>query len=193
METLLNWIAVNPVAVYALLFGYCALKSGALPLLAGVVAQQGVLDPILVAVTVFLGGYLGDEARFAVARRYGGRLFAARPKIRAWIEQAGRFLDTYGITYIFIYRYPKGLRTIGALPVGLSGMSWRTFTVFNAASAIVWAGVLVGIGYLLGEQIAAAAESRWGFITFLLLVFFLGASWLAFRSFTRSLLDAAGK
>ena len=44
MEQLLNWIEINQSAVYLLLFGYCALKSGALPLLAGVLAQAGALE-----------------------------------------------------------------------------------------------------------------------------------------------------
>ena len=68
MQVLLDWISVNTLAVYAILFAYCALKSGALPLLAGVIAQQGARDPVLVAASAFLGGFLGDEARFAVAR-----------------------------------------------------------------------------------------------------------------------------
>ena len=176
MQVLLDWISVNTLAVYAILFAYCALKSGALPLLAGVIAQQGALDPVLVAVSAFLGGYLGDEARFAVARAYGDRLFASRPRVRRWIDQAAVVLDRYGPAYIFLYRYPKGLRTIGAFPVGLSGIAWRVFTVLNAASAFLWAGLLVGFGYLLGDQIAAAAESWWGTASVALLVVFLIAS-----------------
>ena len=181
MQVLLDWISVNTLAVYAILFGYCALKSGALPLLAGVIAQQGALDPILVALSAFLGGYLGDEARFAVARAYGDRLFASRPRVRRWIDQAAAVLDRYGPAYIFLYRYPKGMRTIGAFPVGLSGIAWRVFTVLNAASAFLWAGLLVGFGYLLGDQIAAAAESWWGAASVALLVAFLIASWFVFR------------
>ncbi len=186
MQILLDWISVNTLAVYAILFAYCALKSGALPLLAGVIAQQGALDPVLVAVSAFLGGYLGDEARFAVARAYGDRLFASRPRVRRWIDQAAVVLDRYGPAYIFLYRYPKGLRTIGAFPVGLSGIAWRVFTVLNAASAFLWAGLLVGFGYLLGDQIAAAAESWWGTASVALLVVFLIASWFVFRRIGRS-------
>ena len=181
MQVLLDWISVNTLAVYAILFGYCALKSGALPLLAGVIAQQGALDPVLVAASAFLGGYLGDEARFAVARAYGDRLFASRPRVRGWIDQAAAVLDRHGPAYIFLYRYPKGMRTIGAFPVGLSGIAWRVFTVLNAASAFLWAGLLVGFGYLLGDQIAAAAESWWGTASVALLVAFLIASWFVFR------------
>ena len=191
MQVLLDWISVNELAVYAILFGYCALKSGALPLLAGVVAQQGALDPFLATLAAFLGGYLGDEARFAVARAYGDRVFLSRPRLRSWIEKAARVLDRYGAAYIFLYRYPKGMRTIGALPVGLSDMGWGYFTVLNAASAIVWAALLVGIGNLLGDQIAVAAESWWGVASVALLVIFLMVSWLAFRQVGKSALKTA--
>lgn len=178
MQMLLDWISVNTFAVYAILFGYCALKSGALPLLAGITAQQGALDPVLVVAATFLGGYLGDEARFAVARAYGNRLLASRPRLRRWVERGVKVLNRHGAAYIFLYRYPKGMRTVGALPVGLSEMAWPRFSMLNAASAVTWASLLVGIGYLLGDQIAAATESWWGVASLGLLVIFLIVSWI---------------
>ena len=183
MEQLLNWIAINQTAVYLMLFGYCALKSGALPLLAGVLAQTGALELMPVVAASFLGGYLGDEARFAVARRYGDKLFAARPKWRGFVERAADVARKHGTSYIFLYRYPKGMRTIGALPIGLSDMPWSRFTVLNALSAALWSGLLVGAGVLVGDQIADAADSWWGTLSFVLLIGFLGIAWLAFRRF----------
>jgi len=47
METVLTLIGDYGTAVYIILFLYCALKSGALPLFGGYAAQQGVLDPVL--------------------------------------------------------------------------------------------------------------------------------------------------
>ncbi|SEO03991.1 hypothetical protein SAMN05216227_104131 [Pseudorhodobacter antarcticus] len=69
LEATLALINEYGTLIYLLLFGYCALKSGSLPLFGGYAAQAGALDVGLVAVVVFAGGYLGDEARFAVARR----------------------------------------------------------------------------------------------------------------------------
>lgn len=181
MEQLLNWIEINQSLVYVLLFGYCALKSGALPLLAGVLVQQGALDLAPVVVASFLGGYLGDEIRFAVARRYGGGLFASKPKWRAYVDRATMAMERYGPAYIFLYRYPKGMRTIGALPVGLSQMSWASFTILNALSAALWCGILVGLGVLLGEQVSQAVESWWGVGSVALLVAFIATSAIVLR------------
>lgn len=191
MEQLLNWIAINQTAVYLLLFGYCALKSGALPLLAGVLAQTGALELTPVIAASFLGGYLGDEARFAVARRYGDKLFASRPKWRRFVDRAAEVSQKYGSAYIFLYRYPKGMRTVGALPIGLSDMPWPRFTVLNAASTALWSGLLVGAGVLFGDQIADAADSWWGTLSVVILVVFLVVAWLAFRRFAREVMKAA--
>lgn len=185
METLLDWIEINQSLVYILLFGYCALKSGALPLLAGVLAHSGALEVVPVLAASFLGGYMGDEVRFFVARRYGDKLFASRPRWRAYVERAAQVMERYGTAYVFLYRYPKGMRTIGALPLGLSEISWMRFTLLNAASAALWSGVLVGLGFFLGDQLAEAAESWWGTASVVLLAIFLIAGWFAFRTINR--------
>lgn len=181
MEQLLHWIEINQMLVYLLLFAYCALKSGALPLFAGVLVQQDALDLTPVVLAAFLGGYLGDELRFFVARRYGGGLFASRPKWRAYVDRASLAMETYGAAYIFLYRYPKGMRTIGALPVGLSQMPWGQFTVLNAMSAALWCSALVGLGVILGEQVTEAAESWWGVVSVALLIAFIGATMIVLR------------
>lgn len=63
MEAIISLISQYGTLVYLLLFGYCALKSGSLPLFGGYAAQAGALDVALVAVATFAGGYLGDELR----------------------------------------------------------------------------------------------------------------------------------
>ena len=57
--------------IYVLVFVYCMLKSGSLPLFAGYAAQTQILDLHIVLFATFAGGYLGDEARFFIARRFG--------------------------------------------------------------------------------------------------------------------------
>ncbi len=193
MEQLLNWIEINQSLVYFLLFGYCALKSGALPLLAGVLVQQAALDLTPVLLATFLGGYLGDEVRFYVARRYGGGLFATKPKWRAYVDRARLAMERHGAIYIFLYRYPKGMRTIGALPVGLSDMPWLEFTIQNALSAALWCGLLVGLGLALGEQVTQAAESWWGVGSVVLLIAFIVASMVVLRRIGAEELGKANK
>lgn len=184
METILALINDYGTLVYLLLFGYCALKSGALPLFGGYAAQVGALDVGLVAVASFAGGYLGDEARFAFARRYGVGFLESKPRLYALMQKARALLERYGAAYIFLYRYPKGMRTIGALPVGLTPMTWHKFTVLNGASALLWAGLLVGAGYVFGAAIEQAVRDGWGIASVALLVVFVMAVVLAWRRTT---------
>ena len=145
------------------------------------------MDVGLVAVAVFAGGYLGDEARFFAVRRYGAGAIASRPRLARALETAKKLLDRYGVAYIFLYRYPKGMRTIGALPVALTDIAWSRFTALNAASALLWMTILVGLGYLFGETIKYTVSENWGMFSVALLGAFLLLSYIAWRRVMRSI------
>ena len=187
LETILQLVRDYGALSYALLFAYCALKSGALPLLAGYAAQAGALEVGAVAASAFAGGYLGDEARFHAMRRYGAGWMEARPRFARALTMARALLHRYGVAYIFLYRYPKGMRTIGALPVGLTDMTWTRFTSLNAASAGLWTVLLVGAGYVFGATIEQAVQDRWGVWSVALLAVFLVLIVVASRRASRLL------
>lgn len=175
MDGLLELIQEYGLWIYLLLFAYCALKSGALPLFAGYAAQAGALELLPVVVATYAGGYLGDEARFALARRYGDTWAHKWPRFQKAVTTAKALVLRYGWVYIFLYRYPKGMRTIGALPVGLGAMRWSTFTALNAASAIVWTFALVSVGFAFGAQVEHAVRTGWGATSVVLLVLMVAA------------------
>ena len=179
METILSLISEYGVLVYLLLFGYCALKSGALPLFGGYAAQVGALDVSYVALATFAGGYLGDELRFFLARKYGVSIFEKKPRLNALLVKAELIMQRYGTAYMFLYRYPKGMRTIGAFPVGLTDIGWRRFTFLNGSSALLWTCLLVGTGYLFGSVIEEAVKDGWGLLSVVLLLLFLAAFFFA--------------
>jgi len=52
-------------------------------------------------------------------------------------------------------------------------MTWKRFTVLNAASAFVWASLLIGGGFLLGEAVASSVFSNWAAMSVALLVLFV--------------------
>lgn len=181
METILKIISDYGVLSYAILFVYCASKSGALPLFAGIAAHLGALDVLWVASVVFLGGYLGDEIRFYLGRKYGVENLSANKRYQKSVHSAKLLLDRYGKAYIFLYRYPKGMRTIGALPVALTDMPWRVFTALNFASAVTWTFALVGTGYLFGSALDTFVGDNWGVFSVALLGIFFLMTYLAYR------------
>lgn len=181
METILSIIRDYGLLSYIILFLYCALKSGSLPLFAGIAAHFDALNVILVALAAFSGGYLGDELRFYVGRKYGVEKLSSRPWYQRALKNAKLLLDQHGRTYIFLYRYPKGMRTIGSLPVAMTKMTWSEFTVLNSASAVTWTFALVGTGYVFGSALEHTIGDNWGLFSVSLLVVFLLMTYLAWR------------
>ncbi|GLS91429.1 hypothetical protein GCM10007916_24980 [Psychromonas marina] len=182
MESFLLILKQYGTLVYLILFAYCALKSGWLPLFAGYAAYNDALDLALVAIVVFAGGYLGDEIRFYLARRYGQGWLNKGTRFGKIFINAQRLAERYGYAYIFIYRYPKGLRTIGALPIGLTAMRWKVFTLLNASSALLWVSVLVGGGYSFGASFDAFGVSNLTTISVLMLCIFCVTFYQLWRS-----------
>ena len=173
MQTVLDILNEYGTVIYIILFSYCALKSGWLPLFAGYAAYLGALDVYMVALASFAGGYLGDELRFAVARKYGVSWLERPTRLGRLFQHAKQLADRYGTRYIFIYRYPKGLRTIGSLPIGLTNMAWPKFTIINASSALLWTAILVGCGYGFGSTFEAFGIENMTAVSLLFLAVFL--------------------
>jgi membrane-associated protein len=181
MATILDLLAEYGLLFYGLLFLYTVAKSGSLPLFAGYAAHLGALDVALVSAATFSGGYLGDEVRFQLARRHGAAWLARRPRFSAAVARATGLLERHGRLYLFAYRYPKGLRTVGAFPVGLTTMPWSTFTGLNAASAGLWTLVMVGLGYGFGPWIDRMVERGFAFVSVALLALFVGTTVVLWR------------
>lgn len=173
MDSILELIQRHGALVYAILFAYTALKSGWLPLFAGYAAFAGALNVWAVALVCLAGGYLGDELRFHVARKYGVRWIHNKGRLQALFIHASELASRYGLRYIFFYRYPKGLRTIGALPIGLTSMPWSVFTLMNASSAVIWVTLLVGGGFTYGATFEAIGMQNLTALSLLLLGIFL--------------------
>lgn len=181
METLLNWININATAVYVLLFGYCFIKSGAMPLFAGVLVAADALLLWPVVIAVFCGAYLGDELRFYIGRHYADSIQQKWPKTRKVFSTGKLLMENYGRWYIFLYRYPKGMRTIGALPLGFSKMPYQTFLFLNVTSIMIWGMVMVGSGLFLGKQAQDFGQNYYGLISIILFFGFATWIWFLFR------------
>lgn len=112
--------------IYALLFAYTALKSGYLPVIAGYFASLGDLDVALVAMSAFLGAWLGDEARFWIAHRYADRI-RAMPRLARSIRVA----VTVGIGYL------AGDAAVAAIGERAGSIGVGILVLMLAGSAIV--------------------------------------------------------
>ena len=155
---------------YAVVFGGVFLENTGLPvpgetaLLAGAaLAHFGQLSLFRVIVTAIAAAILGDNLGFFIGR-HGGRRIAERHGWRIGLTpdrlgEFDRFFDRHGPKTVFAARFITGLRVIGAVLAGGSGMAWPVFLVYNASGAVVWCTAVAGAGYSLAYSWATL--ERW--------------------------------
>ncbi len=126
------------------------------------------LSPWLVFAAAAASALAGGEIGYLIGRFGGSRLvrrFGKRIRLHERNVRISRYLfDTYGMRVVFLGRFVSILRTYVALLAGTSLMESVRFSVANAASAIVWAGVFTLASYEAGN----ALERDSGVITWTL-------------------------
>jgi membrane protein DedA with SNARE-associated domain len=148
---------------YAAVFGGVFLENTGLPipgettlLAAAALAHAGTLRLPLVIATAIAGATLGDNLGFFIGR-HGGRRLAERYGARLGftpvrLRQFDAFFARHGGRTVFFARFITGLRVVGAVLAGGSGMRWPAFIFYNACGAAVWCTVIAVVGYTLGHS-----------------------------------------
>lgn len=146
--------------------------------LAGFMAAQGKLNLIYVVISGVMGSAAGALPWYYAGRYIGEkRLKAWTQKHARWIKLSGkdvrkakRWIDKSGNKAILLSQSIPGVRTLIALPAGMSGMNLGLFLLQLALSAIVWQGLLASAGYLLGSQYGQVHQYLNSFSHFVILV-----------------------
>lgn len=169
--------AVDPWA-YPAVFVATALEASALVglvvpgetvlLLAGFLAYQGRLGLWLLMGLAACGAVAGDSAGYELGRRYGRRLegtWAGRKIGSTRWERARTQIRHRGPQAVLVGRFVGVLRAVVPAAAGDAGMPYGSFLVWNVLGALVWAPLVVGLGYLVGESYDEVARYMgWGSI-----------------------------
>lgn len=140
-------------------YGYLAVFAGSLLegetilLLAGFAVHQGYLALGLVIACGICGGSLGDMIFFLVGRRYGSALLTRFPRFAPRVARFNTLLHRYHGPAIILVRFLYGLRIVGPMAIGAGGITFWRFFFFNVIGAMLWAGLLVSVGYLFGHTL----------------------------------------
>jgi membrane protein DedA with SNARE-associated domain len=86
------------------------------------------------------------------------------------IADAREYFARWGGATIVIGRFVTGVRIFASALAGAGGISYPRFLFFDVVGALVWSGVCVGLGYILGERAGQLLE-RYGSV-----VLFIGAA-----------------
>ncbi len=182
VDDLMALIAEHGDAIYFLGFGFAFARTGFLPpILAGYAAHKGALDPATTFLVFAAGSWLGCELRFFIGRRWGHALLAKVPALQPTMQVVLRVLDRYPSLFIATYRFARGLRSVSAIALGMTGVSRLRFMPLNFLGAFLWAAAFTGAGYALGRVSEAVLGQAANGVTIGLLVVFLLAGWLISR------------
>jgi membrane protein DedA with SNARE-associated domain/uncharacterized membrane protein YkvA (DUF1232 family) len=125
--------------------------------LAGFVAAQGQLNPVLVVLAGTLGSvlgalpwyyaglWLGEQRVCAFAARHGRWLTLGEKEI----GQAIRWFERHGRMAVLIGRLVPTVRTLISLPAGMARMPLLPFLAYSSIGTLAWTAALAASGYLL--------------------------------------------
>jgi undecaprenyl-diphosphatase len=119
----------------------------------GLSAHGGHLPLWAVITAASVGALLGDQIGFRVGRRIGPRLLSRLPeraRSHGRVDRAVALVGRRGGWAVLAGRWTAVLRALMPGLAGASGMSTRTFTLFNVLGGLTWATAVSVLGYAAG-------------------------------------------
>lgn len=103
------------------------------------------LGSFLCALIYYIIGYFGFKPFIL---KYGKYVFLKQKDI----EKTESFFAKHGSKAILLSRFIPIIRQLGALPAGGAKMNFGKFSFFTILGALIWNGLFIYLGYLLGEN-----------------------------------------
>lgn len=184
IDSLLAWIAANPVAAGAVIFLIAFFDAlillgaivPALPLLfaVGVLIGLGEMSGPYAAACAALGAFLGDGLSFWIGRRWGPQLRGKWPfhKFPQLLDRGELMFRRNAIKSVLIARYVGPIRPFVPAIAGMLNMPIQRFLPVSVFAAISWAVLFLAPGWMLGQayEAVAAVAGRLALVIGLLLM-----------------------
>lgn len=124
-------------------------------------ANRGVLDWLLLLVSVVVGSLAGESVGFAIGRWFGPRLrrtrLGRRIGERQW-ERSERWIERRGGFAVFLSRFLPVLHALVPVTVGMSDFAYRRFLAWTAPACVLWAAIYVTAGTAAGSSYRALSR-----------------------------------
>ncbi|MCE5387155.1 MAG: DedA family protein [Acidithiobacillus sp.] len=188
---LLNWLlgqlGMTPVTLaevteflrrygYSILFLGTLFEGEAVVVIAGALAQAGILSLPWVIVSAWAGSTLNDQILYQLGYHYQERLLRWLPGfLRRHVQRAEGMIRRFGDSITLLFRFIYGTRTITPILLGIHRYHPRRYLWMNPLAALLWAIVIASVGYLLGASLPLILrELRYVQMAFLGMVLLLG-------------------
>ncbi|WP_322865404.1 DedA family protein [Aquicoccus sp. G2-2] len=132
-----------------------AFEGDGIAFLGGVLAHRGLFGFEAAVWAVWLGAVIVDNAFFLIGRYARERAFVQRQVTKRAVRVLHGWIERHPALSVLGFRYLYGLKTAGALLFGMSRLSWVRFAILDLIAVLLWAHVLVGLGFVAGHTIEA--------------------------------------
>jgi membrane protein DedA with SNARE-associated domain len=130
---------------------------------AGYLISQGRLHYIPTVIISVVGSFtgmsisyfIGHKFGYPLLEKYGSKIHITKEKLdhtQHWFKRFGKFTLTFG------YFIP-GIRHLTAYFAGISKWPYRSFVLYAAPGAMLWAVTFITLGTYLGEHWRAVTET----------------------------------
>jgi membrane-associated protein len=113
---------------------------------------------------VAIAAIAGDQVGYVFGRRVGPRLFHREDSIwfhRKHLDRAHAFYEKHGGKTIILARWLPVVRTFAPIVAGMGRMDYGRFIAYNVVGGLTWTILMLGGGYMLGEQLDPEKVDRY--------------------------------
>jgi membrane protein DedA with SNARE-associated domain len=167
-----GWFVEN--ASYLFVFVFMAIESSFIPFPSEVIVppaaylavQNGNMNVFVIVLVATAGAIFGALINYYLSLWVGRPIVYSFANSRighaclidqAKVENAERYFDKHGAISTFIGRLIPAVRQLISIPAGLARMNIWAFILFSGLGAMVWNGILAGLGWWLGTQVPLSA------------------------------------
>ena len=164
-----DWFVNN--ASYLFVFIFMVIESSFIPFPSEVVVppaaylamQKGDMNIFVVVLVATAGALVGAMINYVLALLIGrpivyafadSRLGHACLIDRQKVEKAEKYFDEHGAASTFFGRLIPAVRQLISIPAGIATMNIWMFMIFTSLGALVWNGVLAGLGWWLSRHVS---------------------------------------
>lgn len=147
MEELIRDWGYIVLFLYSFGGGFVAL------VVAGILSYSGELNIFITILVAGVANFIGDQFLFTIARKNKHQAKEMMKKHQRKIAMSHLLMRRYGSWVIFLQKYIYGIKTLIPLAMGLTKYDYKKFMFFNILATIVWAIVIGGSAYMLGELV----------------------------------------
>ncbi|CAN5160150.1 DedA family protein [soil metagenome] len=119
----------------------------------GLIAHRHLVPLWQVLAATYAGSLLAGQILFLVGRRFRDMSWVRKRTGAPAYAKIIRALERWPTSFILVYRFIFGVRTLTPLVLSSTKISVLRFSVINAIAAAIWTGVFVGLGYGFGKTV----------------------------------------